>query len=237
MHNFDYILGLLRKYDVAAVDKRISTNETMNNQWYFEIGQSAVENIAIACLASKIQAVNKVLDIPCGHGRVLRHLIKLFPNAEIHACDVDVDGVNFCADTFGAIPKYSREELTEVDFDSLYDLIWVGSLFTHTSHEITRRWTSHLVKFLSPQGIAVSTLHGRWSQYVQKVLPYINEDSWRGILSDYSVLGYGYRDYTKQESHHFISGSYGVSLVDPYVTVRDLENIPGVRIYLYRERG
>ncbi len=237
MYNCEYVYGLLKHYDVAEIDRRISPNDAMNNQWYFDVGKSAVENIALACLASKVQMVNKVLDLPCGHGRVLRHLVHLFPQAEIHACDLDRDGVDFCASTFAARPLYSREELTEVDFGTLYDLIWVGSLFTHTSHEVTRRWLPHLAKFLAPNGIVVATLHGRWSQHVHKVAPYIEDSKWQGILEDYASTGYGYRDYSRKESHPFIAGSYGISLVKPDVIVRDLEAIPGIRIHCYRERG
>lgn len=237
MNNFDYINGLLRNYNSAIVDKRISPNDSMNNQWYFEVGRSAVEIIAAALMVSQLQRVNKVLDLPCGHGRVLRHLIHLFRDAEFHACDLDEDGVNFCSSTFGARPIYSKEELTNIDFGTKYDLIWVGSLFTHTAEIVTKRWTAHLARFLSPQGIIVATLHGRWSQHVHKVNPYIGEDSWKEILKDYSSTGYGYRDYLKEESHSFISGSYGISLAKPHVIIRDLEEIPGIRIYLYLERG
>jgi len=237
MHNFEYVRGLLQNYEAAVIDRQISPNDAMNNQWYFPVGRSAVQNIALACLASKLQTVTKVLDMPCGHGRVLRHLVHLFPGAEVHACDLDKDGVQFCAATFGAKPVYSREELTEVDFGSTYDIIWVGSLFTHVAHDVAKRWLAHLAKFLNPQGIVVATLHGRWSQYVHKVAPYIDEHQWQGILEDYSTLGYGYRDYSKQESHSYISGSYGISLAKPHVIIRDLERLPNVRIYLYRERG
>ncbi|OGW38622.1 MAG: hypothetical protein A2Y97_05775 [Nitrospirae bacterium RBG_13_39_12] len=237
MYNFQLIQSLLRNYEAAVVDRRISPNDSMNDQWYFEVGRSAVEVIAVALMASKIQAVNKVLDVPCGHGRVLRHLIHLFSGAEFHACDLDTDGVDFCASTFGAIPIYSQEELTDVDFGSQYDLIWAGSLFTHTTQDVTRRWTAYLARFLSPQGIIVATSHGRWCQHVHKVAPYIGEDRWQEILKDYSSLGYGYRDYLKKESHQFISGSYGISIAKPHVTIRNLEDIPGIRIYLYLERG
>jgi SAM-dependent methyltransferase len=237
MYNLDYISRLWKNYETQAVDSRISPNDKMNDQWYFQVGKSAVENIGIACIASKVHEVKKVLDIPCGHGRVLRYLVKLFPGAEFHACDLDTDGVDFCASTFGARPIYSREELAAVDFDCQYDLIWVGSLFTHTSRAVNRRWISHLIRFLSPQGIVVATFHGRWSEHVHRVAPYIGQDRWREILEDYHSLGFGYRDYSKEESHSYISGSYGISLAKPHMILRDLEDLPGVRIYLYRERG
>jgi SAM-dependent methyltransferase len=237
MHNFDFVRGLLQNYEQAAIDQRISPHDAMNNQWYFQVGRSAVQNIALACLSSQLHAVTHVLDLPCGHGRVLRHLVRLFPGAEVHACDLDRDGVQFCAETFGAKPINSREELTEVDFGARFDVIWVGSLFTHVAHEVAQRWLAHLVKFLKPQGIVVATLHGRWSQSVHKTAPYIEEQQWQGILQDFAASGYGYRDYSQQESHAYISGSYGISLSKPHVIIRDIENLPNVRIYLYRERG
>jgi len=236
MHNFEYVHDLIKNYRTAIIDTRISPNDQMNNQYYFDVGKSAIDNIAIACLASNITEVKKVLDIPCGHGRVLRHLIHLFPAAEFHACDVDADGVDFCASTFGAKPVYSREELTEIDFGSEYDLIWVGSLFTHTALNVTRRWMAHLAKFLSSTGVVVATLHGRWSQHVHQVAPYIEETQWQQIIADYSATGYGYRDYLVHGLSH-ISGSYGVSLAKPYASIRNVEDIAGIRIYLYRERA
>jgi 2-polyprenyl-3-methyl-5-hydroxy-6-metoxy-1,4-benzoquinol methylase len=243
MYNFDYVQSLLKNYHLAEIDKTISANETMMDQWYFDMGRYAVEAISLAVMASKIRenmqgsVISKVLDLPCGHGRVLRHLVHLFPEAEIHACDLDKDGVFFCESTFGARPIYSQEDLTQVDFGCQYDVIWVGSLFTHTSRDATKRWMTHLSKFLSPQGIIVATIHGRWSQHVHKVAPYIREDRWEEILQNYSSTGHGYRDYYKEESHQFISGSYGISIAKPHVTIKDVEDIPNTRIFLYLERG
>jgi len=237
MYNFDYVVAVANQYDETTINKTISPNETMNNEWYFGVGKSAIDNIIVALMASRLQSVNKVLDIPCGHGRVLRHLVKLFPEAKFHACDLDQDGVDFCASTFNAKPIYSQEELTNVDFDSKYDIIWVGSLFTHTSREVTKRWTAHLAKFLNPQGIVIATVHGRWCQHVHNVAPYIAENSWEEIIKDYNTKSHGYRDYLKEESHSFISGSYGISLAKPHITIQDLEDIPGIRIYSYMERG
>ncbi|MBN2577687.1 MAG: class I SAM-dependent methyltransferase [Pirellulales bacterium] len=237
MYNFSYIQSLMEHYQAATVSQEISPNDTMNNQWYFDIGRSAIEVITTACMAAPIHAVKKVLDVPCGHGRVLRHLIHLFPGAEYHACDLDQDGVEFCASTFGALPIHSQEDLSAVDFGCQYDLIWVGSLFTHTARDITKKWMAHLAKFLSPYGIAVCTVHGRWCPSVYTVFPYLAEDRWREIVKEYSSSGYGYRDYSRAESHSFISGSYGVSLAKPHATIQNVEDIPGVRIYLYLERG
>ena len=74
----------------------------------------------------------RILDFPCGHGRVLRYLRAEFPQAEITACDLLRDGVDFCAANFGAIPVYSDPDPSRIGLPrDAFDLIWVGSLFTH----------------------------------------------------------------------------------------------------------
>jgi SAM-dependent methyltransferase len=237
MFNFDFIQTLIENYNLESVEQCISPNDKMNNQHYFGVGKSAAWLVVMACMASsRISQVNRVLDLPCGHGRVLRHLVQLFPNAKFDACDLNEDGVDFCSSTFGANPIYSTSELTNIDFNAEYDLIWVGSLFTHTNREITRRWMTHLAKFLTPTGIIVATLHGRWSEHRHAIRPYIREESWEKVLAGYLSTGYGYCNYGAE----FISSptsDYGVSLVKPHATIKDIENIPGTRIYLYQERG
>jgi SAM-dependent methyltransferase len=237
MHNFKVIHDFYQGYQNSIVNSHISPNDSMNNQWYFQVGQSAIEVVIAACFASKIQTVERVLDIPCGHGRVLRHLVHLFPDAQFDACDLDSDGVDFCATTFGANPIYSSAELTDVEFGTMYDVIWMGSLFTHTSEDITRRWMAHMANYLSPNGFIVATFHGRWSEHVHKVAPYMGEERWQKILDQYHTNGYGYCDYIQEESHEYISGSYGISLVKPHVTVKMIEEIPGVRVFCYNERA
>ena len=194
MHNFDVMQKYYAGYLANPVDTALSPGETMNNQWYFEVGRSAVEVIMAAGSASMLRAVNRVLDLPCGHGRVLRHLVRLFPDAAFDACDLDRDGVEFCAATFGARPIVSLADLAAVDFGAAYDLIWVGSLFTHTSAARTRAWLAHLARFLTPQGMVVATVHGRWCEHAHKVVPYIAEERWRRILDEYRASGYGYAD-------------------------------------------
>src|ERR1700733_11119618 len=70
---------MLSSYKPSEVDRRISPGETMGGDNYFSIGESAVDVVVKACMASQLTEVNRVLDMPCGHGRVLRHLVRLFP--------------------------------------------------------------------------------------------------------------------------------------------------------------
>lgn len=232
-----YLSNCLDHYYATPLVETISLGETMYNQWYMDVGCSAVDVIIQAIHGSWVHNINRSLDIPCGHGRVLRHLVNLFPEAEIYASDIDRAGVDFCRNTFGAVGIYSDEDLTKVNFGARFDLIWVGSLFTHTSRDITRSWLAHLSRFLSENGIIVATVHGRWCETVAQQAPYINADSWRKILGDYHASGYGYHDYAKSENHDFVEGSYGVALTKGSELLRIIESIDGVRIFSYRERA
>ena len=235
--DFRPLQAMFRNYDPNAVSRTISPNDTMKGSNYLSVGASAIEVIIAACIAANLTKVSRVLDLPCGHGRVLRHLVRLFPRAEFSACDLDADGVSFCASTFDARPIYSKEDLTTVKFDSTYDIIWVGSLFTHTSYEITKKWLNFLSTLLSKNGIIVATFHGRIAEEVHRLYPYTNDEDWKLISADYQSKGYGYKDYHRQQLHNFISGSYGIAIAKPHVLINILEEIPNGRIYMYQERG
>ena len=237
MFNLALVNQIEADYVSREINRNISPNDAMQNQWYFDVGRSAFEVMKGAILSSFLPSVGRVLDLPCGHGRVLRHLRTMFPDIPIDACDLDKDAVDFCVSNFGANPIYSKEDLTQVDFKNNYDLIWIGSLFSHTSKEITQKWMEHLSGFLSKYGIIVATLIGRRGIDIHKKYPYIAEESWNKILVDYNKFGYGYHDYATDENHDYISGSYGISLARPSVIVEIIESIPSVRLYSFSERG
>ena len=90
----------------------ISPNDQMYegvDEPYFEVGYSALNAIELTLLAAgkEKNEVENILDLPCGHGRVLRTIKAAFPMAQLSACDIDADAVDFCSRTFNATPIYS----------------------------------------------------------------------------------------------------------------------------------
>ncbi|MFC5743964.1 class I SAM-dependent methyltransferase [Dyella tabacisoli] len=237
MYNLELIGKFVSDYNSHPVDQVVSAKDAMNNQWYFEVGRSAVEVILAGIMSSYVHRVDSVLDLPCGHGRVMRHLVRMFPHAKFHACDLDTDGVDYCAKRFNAVPVVSKPELTEVDFGTQFDLIWVGSLFTHISASQSAKWLAHLARFLTPNGIVVATMHGRWSEHVNRRAPYLGADRWETVMEGYRTHGYGYSDYVQEESHDYVPGNYGISMARPHAMMRMLEAIDGIRVFSYSERA
>ena len=234
-------LTLLRKmidqYDPRSVSTVMSPSETMTGDNYMWVGQSAVEAIVTSVASSLLTSVNTVLDLPSGHGRVLRHLVKLFPGAQFDVCDLDGEGTAFCASQFSAGIVPAEVELTKTVFPRLYDLIWIGSLFTHLPQETTMRWLSFLSRQLTPKGIIVATFHGRWSMRMQELIPYTDAERWAEVVRGYHAGGYGYVDYAPGLGHDFVPGSYGVSAVRPFRLMQMIEHITGTRIVHYQEKG
>jgi SAM-dependent methyltransferase len=200
--------------DESLIIREISPADEMfgrREEPYLAVGRSALHCIDVALAASPKRAFPRILDLPCGHGRVMRWLRAAFPESELTACDISRDGVDFCAKTFGAVPVYSHEDPSSIDLDGPFDLIWCGSLLTHLD---APRWTGFLALFeslLPDEGMLVFSTSGR---RVASLLDRggvdldLGDQGTRGALEDYRRTGFGYRDYPTSER-------YGVSLAKP----------------------
>ncbi|MBX6313298.1 MAG: class I SAM-dependent methyltransferase [Isosphaeraceae bacterium] len=206
-----------------------------DNRHYFDVGYSALRCIRLALAVAEKGEVRRILDLPCGHGRVLRMLRAAFPQAELTACDLDRDGVDFCASHFGAVPVYSAERPDQIPLQGPYDLIWCGSLFTHLDVD---RWPGFLDAFrshLGPGGVAVFTTHGR--RVAQRLREGrstygLTADQVAQMLRDYDRSGFG---YARQPSPQ--GGDWGLSLSRPSWVLSHLEPRPDLDILLCAEQA
>ena len=214
-----------------AVDPRISPHDAMytgDGRHYFSVGLDAIRAIDTAAPAA---APARILDLPCGHGRVLRFLKARFPDASITACDLDPDGIAFCADSFGALAAQSSTELEQLELPGPFDLIWCGSLVTHLDEHRNAALLALFERELSPDGVALMTTHGelvaarlRTGDSYQ-----LEPDDAAAALAAYDATGFGYADYPW-------SPGYGVSIssrdwIDAAATRA------GLNVTRYEERG
>ena len=195
-------------------------NYTGDPELYLQAGRTAVRFIELAKeVAGRRRPLRRILDLPCGYGRIMGSLKEAFPDAELTACDISREAVDFCAETFGATPVYSAEDPGEIPLQGQFDLIWCGSLLTHLD---AGRWLGFLDLFeahLGRRGLLVFTTCGRGvaarlraGEDLGMTQPQVE-----GLLTDYERTGFAYRDYPPNVLGEMTwePGSYGLSLASP----------------------
>ena len=221
---------------LGKVDYSISKKDDMyanDAAHYFKVGLSAIECIDNALSKVDERRIKKVLDMPCGFGRVLRFLIHRFPGADFTGVDLEESGVDFCAETLGVKGVYSKKNLEELSLDGSFDLIWCGSLITHLGPEDTRKLLKFFDRHLSPNGLLLYTIHGTYpaQQLENGSFSYgLEAEVIPGLIKSYNEDGYGYVDYKGQEN-------YGISLTSVDWFREQFKGLPGWREIFFIERG
>jgi SAM-dependent methyltransferase len=135
----------------------------------------------------------RILDYACGYGRVLRWLRAGYPDAEIVAADIFKPMPAFCQRALGAdegilVPK----DPTDLDLGT-FDLIWVGSLLSHSNAEAWERFLAYFSRSLD--GTLVFTTPGpsfAESLRTRADISRFTEDQVVQVLRDYDETGFGY---------------------------------------------
>jgi SAM-dependent methyltransferase len=216
--------------DIAPGDEMF----TGEPEVYFSVGWSALRCINISLMAAGTEpaSVGTILDLPCGHGRVLRYLREAFPNADITACDLLHDGVDYCAKTFGARPLYSDENPANIAIEAnSFDLIWVGSLLTHLRADRWRDFLGLFERSLRLGGLLIFSAHGReaFRRTAQETFDYgVGGPAKAAVLFGYQRHGFGY-------ANHVFSENYGHSLSRPDWVLREIAKFPQLRVVHFGE--
>jgi SAM-dependent methyltransferase len=204
------------------VSKSISPHDKMYREespaHYFYVGRSNLLTILNilnirASYPGGDAGLNTILDFGCGHGRFTRWLKAAFPGVEISVTDYDRTGVDWCVSNLGCMD--CGEDL----LPNFYDLIWLGSVFTHLPEHIAEPLLRRLMDSLRPNGVLAFTTQGRfsvermkqfgWSTDGRRWMHYsIDQPSFEFVAKGYRESGYGYIDYPEQKD-------YGVCIARP----------------------
>ncbi|SDM20303.1 Methyltransferase domain-containing protein [Methylobacterium phyllostachyos] len=155
-----------QRYSSSSIDEVVTPHDDMhfasdeNFEEYLRVGHSAVRIIAEAMLLAGRCEFGSVLDLPCGGGRVTRHLVKFLPESELFVADIDEKKEQFVIDRFDA-KKFNFHNDYNGHPNRAFDLIFSGSLLTHFDQPMFDRALNYFIEALSPSGTAIVTLHGR----------------------------------------------------------------------------
>jgi SAM-dependent methyltransferase len=221
--------GVLDEIDPADV----MTDGTPGDPNYFGSAYRALRNVRLALLAAMKADVRSILDLPSGHGRIMRVFKAAFPDAKLTACDTDADGIEFCARKFGAVPVLSKPDPEDIEIDDRFDLIYCGSLLTHVDE---RGWDGFLRLFerlLDDDGVLVFTTGGR--RFANQIrarnrLYGHTEEAALEMLAEYERTGFSYKEWPN-------ATNYGVTMAAPWWTLRKLEQYPSLRLLSVTEQA
>ena len=142
-------------------------------------------------------------------------------------------------DALGAEAHLSNDDLSVVRFDTDFDLVFCGSLLTHLPEQRFMQALDLIIRSLSPRGVAVITMHGRHTPYVQaNKWKYVHDSIWTSIAKQLKRGGFGYAPYETQYKRAFHKNStYGMTVSMPAWVMASIENDDRIRVLSYVERG
>jgi SAM-dependent methyltransferase len=230
----------LRVSEVISPDDRMMKPDALHRQHYFYVGRSDLLTVLnVLSIRSGFRGgdapVTDIFDFGCGHGRVARWFSAAFPHAQIHVTDYQRSGVEFCVEKLGC-----RETSGEIP-RGRFDLVWLGSVFTHLSAQVVEPLLRNLLGSLRPNGVLVFTSQGRyciermrgydWKKDDRVWLHYnIDRVRFETVVTQYHETGYGYVDYPGQKN-------YGVCIARPtWYSERVLKSDDFIQI-LFQEKG
>jgi SAM-dependent methyltransferase len=245
----EWLADVLRFWRVRPRDVIETTSpddwiHTRGPETYYTTGRTTIRRVRLAMLQTRKAEVHRILDFGSGYGRILRQFKAAFPDARLAACDILPEAVDFCAETFGAEPIYAADDPGKTEIDGQFDLIWLGSLFTHLSAARWRSLLDLLQRVLEPDGLLMFTTQGRFIRdqiagrawldaYGRPIWENwdVSEEQLDRVVSDYDRTGFGYLEWGA------LDRQYGTSIATPAWVLEHLQTRPGFEILTYWERG
>lgn len=122
---------------------------------YLPTGEKDVATLLEVLEASgfKLQSGNRILEMGCATGRMLRHLKPFTESCEIWGIDIDAKYIYWCQQNLN--PPFHFATTTTIPHlpfgDGYFNLIYTGSVFTHID-DLAEAWFLELSRLLSPSG-------------------------------------------------------------------------------------
>ncbi len=200
---------------------------------YLQVGHSAIQMIMQSLASAEVapDEVHAVLDYACGFGRVSRWLRAAFPNATLLAADLDPKAIKIVSELLMTQTIQLTKDLS-VQLPGAFDLIWVGSLFTHVDEDYTVRLLSFLMHHLTARGVIVATTHGSLVAHriaTRERLYNLTDEAAAAVTQDYETAGFAFAPYRA-------GTDYGISVARPD-KMAQLAHSVGFEMTFFKAKG
>jgi len=131
--------------------------------YYFNDGQNSAQQLSKllleVCNYDSQQKIN-ILEFASGYGCVTRHLSNVLPFANVTACDIHLEAINFIREKLRAEAILSKSVPEQLDLDGKFDVVFALSFFSHMPKTTFTRWLRKLTSLVKPGGHVIFTTHG-----------------------------------------------------------------------------
>jgi SAM-dependent methyltransferase len=194
--------------------------------------------------------ITSVLDFGSGYGRVYRALAAGFPGAQLTACDLMADAAKFCATTFGGDWVVSNEDLAAITLPRRYDLVWLGSVFTHLPAHRWHMLLDFLADATATGGLVVFTTHGENAiRHMQNVIlkrnpHFLAAERLEATQRSLQVIGFDFVPNKPAAIQHqqkmgisVTQGEYGLSFGTEWWIRKVIDHLPQWEVVRYAAPG
>ncbi len=126
---------------------------------YLRSGREALNVLRHVLRLTGKEEPSSLLEFACGYGRLLRWLVLDHAAESIHASDVLRPAVDFVGERFGVQGFYSEADADAIPLERSFEVIWVGSLFSHLPRHRFEPMLARLIAALEPNGVLIFTTH------------------------------------------------------------------------------
>jgi SAM-dependent methyltransferase len=210
---------------------------------YLDAGVAALANVEASLDAAgrSLAGVERFLDLPCGYGRMLRHLVTRLPPARITAADTDRNAVRFCVAEFGVAGATCPDDPRALALPGAFDVVYVGSLLTHLPPASGTALLERVAAALAPGGVLVFTTQGEsclahldWygAEFVERAAE---------LIAGVARTGAGFVPYRRKAGASAQSpadGRFGITIVTRSWVERTMAAVdPTLALVRFAERG
>ena len=106
------------------------------------------------------KAGDRILDLGCGAGRMIRHLAPLAKDCEIWGADISAEHILWCQRNLTPpFHFFTNTKVPHLPFpDASFALVYCGSVYTHID-DMARAWLLELRRVIRDDGFAYVTIH------------------------------------------------------------------------------